>query len=316
MKKILLIIVPAILMMLVFMSCGKLETPTNPGPPTPNMTQIVAAQLTATMTTIYKGSVFEAHLYEQYSACIDAGGNIWVGESDNIIKYNSSLVYQTGWGSYGFSNSQFDDLRGLAADSSGNIYAADMRNNRIQKFSGTGIFLSSFGASGSGNGQLSWPSGVALDSAGNIYVSDTKNSRVQKFTSAGVYVTQWGAYGGNGDYNFYWPYAIAVDQSDNVYVSDGNNLIRKFTSGGTFITKWATDGWCKGMDFDPSWNLVTVSDDRHNVQIYTNTGALILKFGSYGTGDGQFRYPSGVVVDSDGYIYVMDMQARIQKFLP
>ncbi len=71
---------------------------------------------------------------------------------------------------------------------------------------------------------------------------------------------------------------MAVDSSGNVYVSDiGNSRIQKFTSTGTFITKW----------------------------------------GSGGSGDGQFYYPFGVTVDSSGNVYVADtFNNRIQKFKP
>ena len=39
------------------------------------------------------------------------------------------------------------------------------------------------------------------------------------------------------------------------------------------------------------------------------------KWGSYGTGDGQFNYPVGVTVDSSDNVYVADFNNnRIQKF--
>ena len=73
-----------------------------------------------------------------------------------------------------------------------------------------------------------------------------------------------------------FPYGVAVDSSGNVYVADSaNNRIQKFNSSGYFITKW----------------------------------------GSLGSGDGQFFSPGGVAVDSSGNVYVADsMNARIQKF--
>jgi RHS repeat-associated protein len=68
---------------------------------------------------------------------------------------------------------------------------------------------------------------------------------------------------------------MAADSQGNVYVADsGNRRIQKFDSSGTFLTKW----------------------------------------GSYGSGDGQFIDPWGVAVDTQG-IYVTDTgNHRIQKF--
>ena len=52
-----------------------------------------------------------------------------------------------------------------------------------------------------------------------------------------------------------------------VYVADSsNNRIQKFDSNGNFITKWGTEG----------------------------------------TGDGQFSNPDGIAVDSSGNVYVAD----------
>jgi len=43
----------------------------------------------------------------------------------------------------------------------------------------------------------------------------------------------------------------------------------------------------------------------------------LMKFGSSGSGEGQFNRPSGVAVDSDGIIYVADwLNDRLQVFDP
>ena len=42
---------------------------------------------------------------------------------------------------------------------------------------------------------------------------------------------------------------------------------------------------------------------------------MVKKWGTYGTGNGQFKYPQGVAIDSSGYVYVMDsLNNRMQKF--
>ncbi|MBF0459720.1 MAG: hypothetical protein HQK99_17675, partial [Nitrospirae bacterium] len=139
--------------------------------------------------------------------------------------------------------------------------------------------LTQWGSYGSGNGQLNYPDGIAIDSNGYVYVFDSGNYRVQKFTSDGTFVTKWGSAGtGDGQFtsNLGNAPGIAVDSSGFVYVVDsGNYRVQKFTSDGTFVTKW----------------------------------------GSSGSGDGQFNYPWGIAVDSSGYVYVSDGSNRnVQKF--
>jgi DNA-binding beta-propeller fold protein YncE len=41
----------------------------------------------------------------------------------------------------GWWEGQFNDTKGIAVDSSGNVYATDSGNNRIQKFNNCGGFI-------------------------------------------------------------------------------------------------------------------------------------------------------------------------------
>ena len=93
-----------------------------------------------------------------------------------------TYAYVTSWGSSGSGNGQFYGIRGVAVDSSSNIYTVDASNNRVQEFTSTGTYVTSWGSSGSGNGQFNTPYGVAVSSSGNVYVADMGNNRVQEFT--------------------------------------------------------------------------------------------------------------------------------------
>ena len=88
----------------------------------------------------------------------------------------------------------------MAVDASGNVYVADMVNDRIQKFTSEGTFLAKWGSQGNGDGQFRIPSGVAVDASGNVYVADSDNDRIQVFASGEASptptpipgVTSWG----------------------------------------------------------------------------------------------------------------------------
>ena len=58
-----------------------------------------------------------------------------------------------------------------------------------------------------------------------------------------------------------------------------------------------------------------VDSDNDRIQKFTNTGTFIRKWGSFGSGNGQFEGPSGVAVDPSGNVFVADSgNDRIQKF--
>ncbi|GIS95121.1 MAG: hypothetical protein CM1200mP22_23580 [Dehalococcoidia bacterium] len=56
---------------------------------------------------------------------------------------------------------------------------------------------------------------------------------------------------------------------------------------------------------------------NNRIKKFTSEGVFVSKWGTLGTGDGQFNYPLGVSVASDGSVYVADaFNHRIQKFTP
>jgi len=252
----------------------------------------------------------------------NSSGNVFVTDQYNnrIEKFTSTGGYLTKWGSSGTGEGQFNYLysnvpMGIAVDSSGNVFVTDTANNRIQKFDTNGNFITMWGwgvatganqfetctsscqagVYGSSDGQFKNPMGVTVDSSGNVFVVDTYNNRIQEFTSAGGFITKWGSYGtGNGQ--FWNPAGVAVDSSDNVYVADtSNKRIQKFDSNGNFITMWG-------------WGVATGAS-----QFETCTSSC--QAGIFGFGDGQFKSPFGIAVDSSDNVYVGGWgDYRIQKF--
>jgi DNA-binding beta-propeller fold protein YncE/RNA polymerase subunit RPABC4/transcription elongation factor Spt4 len=234
------------------------------------------------------------------------------------------------WGSRGSGNGNFSYPRGVAVDSSGNVYVADTSNNRIEKFSSNGTFLTRWGYYGYvGNhgplyeaGNFDYPYGVAVDTSGNVYVADTSNCRIQKFSSSGNFLGAWGSYGSQNG-NFSYPYGVAVDSSGNVYVADTDNCrIEKFDRYGTFSGKWGSYGsqngnfsYPLGVAVDSSGNVYVADSSNNRIEKFSNLGAFLAKWGSYGSQNGNFSYPLGVAVDSSGNVYVVDQSNhRIEKF--
>ena len=228
---------------------------------------------------------------------------------------------------------------GIAVDNGNNVYVSEMFGTKIDKYSSAGTLITQWGAAGSGNSQFNRPKYIDLDGSGNVYVADNLNHRIQKFSSSGAYITQWGGYGiGNGQFN--GPTGIAVDVLGSaVYVADSNNSrIEKFDLSGNYISQWGSNGTGNGQFlFDPyvnggaeggiavdSMGAVFVVDHlNHRVQKFTTTGAYISQWGSTGSGNGQFLYPSGITIDNKDTVSVVDNSAnnnlpgnigRIEKF--
>jgi streptogramin lyase len=193
--------------------------------------------------------------------------------------YGQDYEFVLKWGSYGSGNGQFNKAGGIAIDLEDNVYVTDHFNHRIQKFDSNGNFITQWGGCGSGNGQFNTPYGVAVDSEDNVYVADQVYSRIQKFDSEGNFITKWGI-PGSGNGQLLHAYGLIIDSEDNVYVADTyNHRVQKFSS-----------------------------EDGVNY-IY------VTKWGSYGSGDSQFKRSYGVAVDSQGNVYVADTDNhRIQKF--
>jgi DNA-binding beta-propeller fold protein YncE len=64
----------------------------------------------------------------------------------------------------------------------------------------------------------------------------------------------------------------------------------------------------KPMDVTKVGNYIYVTDTNHQqVQVFDSSGKFAFKFGSKGTGNGQFQFPYGITGDSKGNIYVADL---------
>ena len=185
-------------------------------------------------------------------------------------------------------------------------------------------------------GKKSAPYSIAIDDAKNLYVTDDTNKRTIKFSndpSPSPLLTIGGKEGSNDD-EFNSSFGVVVDKQGYIYISDTyNDRIQKYDKNGKFVKKIdAINGKCSGkfnkpraMTMDKQGNFYVVDSLNYRILKFNDQWQCQLSWGRLGTGDGEFRYPnpkndipvgpSGITVNSQGYVYVVDKaNNRVQKF--
>ena len=253
------------------------------------------------------GMASAAQLRQPTAVTTDLAGNIYVAELGNndIRKINTSGIISSiagnGTASYGgdggmASAAGLNKPNGIKTDAAGNLYIADMMNNRIRKVDTAGIITTIVGTGAAGYGgdggmasgaSLNTPTGIALDGAGNLYISDSSNHCIRMVTPSGSISRIAGGggtagYGGDGGMAsaalMRAPAGVAVDPDGTIFIADyGNNCIRKINSAGIISTiagngtsSYGGDG---GMASGAAFTAFRVSVD--------NAGNLYIADGSH-----------------------------------
>ncbi len=275
---------------------------------------------------------------------LDGGANIYVADAMNnrIQKFPAGSTSATNGTTVAGGNGadtaadQLYSPYGIYVDHAGDVYVADVDNERIQKFPAgstsatNGITVAGGNGYGSAADQFFFPFNVYEDSSGNTYVADYNNSRIQKFlpgsTSASNGITVADQLSNPTD--------VYVDPSGNIYVADyGNNRIQKFPPNSTTGTLGVTVAGGnqgngsndltqpQGLYVDATGNIYVADQGNHRIQRFpagsnATTNAITVAGGNGpGSAANQLNSPSGVYVDGAGNIYIADTQnERIQKW--
>ncbi len=207
----------------------------------------------------------------------DANGNIYISDiGHNLIRKADSggiITTVAGNGTPGFSGdggpaikAQINSPAGLATDAHGNLFFADVNNNRVRKVDAAGVITTVAGngtSSFSGDGgpatsaslAFTSPNGpgprpyLAVDQAGNLFIADSFNFRIRKVDLSGVINTVAGTtrgFSGDGglavNAQFSFLAGLAIDSNGNLFIADaGNDRVRRVDSSG-IINTFAGDG--------------------------------------------------------------------------
>jgi uncharacterized protein (TIGR03437 family) len=295
-------------------------------------TLAAASDVTYTISTVAgsgwvgdNGPATSAILVQAEGIATDASGNLYVSDAANhrVRKLSPSGIITTvaGTGVAGFSGdggpavaAQLNAPYGLAADSHGNLYIADLGNARVRCVRPDGTIATIAGGGSIPPGQ--WndgstatvvsfvsPRNLALDGTGNLYFSDFGGHRVYRLALDGSVsaIAGTGASGYSGDgiaatrSRIAYPTAVAIDSQGSLYIADSqNHLIRKVVSGVIYsIGRAATP---TGLALDAAGTLYAA--DRG--------AGLILRMPAIGPATALNALARDLSVGADGFLYAAD----------
>jgi DNA-binding beta-propeller fold protein YncE len=122
----------------------------------------------------------------------------------------------------------------------------------------------------------------------------------------------WGEQGARAG-EFTQPRAIAVAPNGYVYICDITGRIHKWTKDGKFVRAWQSPKLRdnlpegpEGITVLPDGNIAFSNTHASRIIIFSPEGKELHKFGTYGSGPGQFLLVTGICADADGFIYTAD----------
>jgi iron(III) transport system ATP-binding protein len=198
----------------------------------------------------------------------------------------------------------------------GRVVVGDTHYHRVVIFSPDGQTFKTFGKEGQGPGEFIYPVAVAKDDRENLYIAEYgSNDRVQKFTADGRFLLAFGGFGTKPG-EFQRPSGL-VWHDGKIYAADAfNNRIQVFTDDGKFLKILGSSE--QPLALQLPYDLKIGGDDTlyaveygaGRVTRFDLNGRILGRYGTTGTGLGQFATPWGIAVDSQKRVYVADTGNR------
>ncbi|HEX4263297.1 MAG TPA: ATP-binding cassette domain-containing protein [Verrucomicrobiae bacterium] len=268
--------------------------------------------------------VQEVHLWSVPSEGVlqPAARSLTIGNQGEVIALDTAgrvLVYAPDGSiarQWRMPDSKIGKPEGVVVLHDGRVIVCDTHYHRVVEFHADGTVALMFGKEGQGPGEFIYPVAVAKDAQENLYVAEYgSNDRVQKFTSEGRFLLAFGSFG-TAPGQFQRPSGL-VWRDGKIYAADAfNNRIQIFTDDGKFLK--ILDSTNQPLSLRLPYDLKLGADDALYAVEYGAgrvtrldlDGRTLGRYGTPGSGLGQFATPWGLAVDAKKRIYVADTGNR------
>jgi DNA-binding beta-propeller fold protein YncE len=125
---------------------------------------------------------------------------------------------------------------------------------------------------------------------------------------------------GYGPGQFLAPRAAAFAPDGRLFVIDKQARVQRFSPEGSYELEWpmpeSERGRPVGVSVHPDGRVFVADTHYHRVMVFDRDGTELARFGSYGTGPGEFYYPTDIAFLADGRIAVSEYGGndRVQVF--
>ncbi|MHB1342181.1 MAG: cell wall-binding repeat-containing protein [Coriobacteriia bacterium] len=246
------------------------------------------------------------------NVAVDKWGNVYVtgGIGDARVQmFDEDGTFIKKYDNPGVSPTQLSTPWGIGTDRWGNIYVGQYANDRIEVFNPT-LYSHLRTIDSSLPAQVT---GIDVALNGTIY-----NARY----GLDVQRRDWLGETIGPPLLPPFPVGVGVSQDGELYVATLNDMIGVYREDGSLKYAWGGAGTDPGeystpydVGVDGAGNVFVVEFSGDRGQVLSSNSSPLTMFGSSGSGDQQFRGPSGIAVGYDRTVYVTDYaHHRISKW--
>ena len=272
--------------------------------------------LTVTISTTHLECIvtFTPQVSGKHEISVMCLGQKLKSEQTHIMVSSNNPVLK--FGKRGNGNGAFMCPFDIAMDNNSDLYVVDRDNRLIQKFSGNGTFTSQFRVNVHDKDCTTLS--IALDLNNRlIFCAEIgfKEKEYSAKTNMLVFDLDGNFQHSHSLSNTTYPFITAVTREGNIIVSDiTKKRLCKIDKEGKYIC-------CMGDLKYPAF--ITIGDDDSIIvpdklddciYIFNPDGTIKHKFGTSGTGKGQFKKPWGVATDGDNILVSEEENNRVQVF--